>query len=151
MTEDPIEVLRRNRALLQAHKETEEREELLEKLPQGHGSGLDADTVDGMHAAEIVRGGQSAGGGGAGGMAQHGNEFHDPDFATQSDLETLEQDFFGIMLPPEGKTITKTEYTWNEDDALATLKAYDGDILLFTLMYSYNEDKTLKEIVRTDA
>ncbi len=34
MAEDPKEVLRRSRALLQAERASKEREELLEKLPQ---------------------------------------------------------------------------------------------------------------------
>jgi hypothetical protein len=66
MGEDPAEVLKRNRALLRAHKETEESEHLLEKLPQGHGSGLNADMVDGLHAAEIIARAPGKGGGGGG-------------------------------------------------------------------------------------
>jgi len=64
--EDPREILNRSRALVRAHKESEESEELLEKLPQGHGSGLDADTLDGMHAAEILAKAPGRGGGGGG-------------------------------------------------------------------------------------
>ena len=157
-SEDPRSILERNRRLLQAHKDSEERNQLLEKLPQGHGSGLNADTVDGLHAAEIMARAPGKGGGGggmatggAGGLAEHGNEFHSPDFASQADLDALGQDLFGIMLPPAGKTITNTEYTWNADGAVETLKAYEGSTLLFTLAYTYNGDKTLKEIVRTDA
>jgi hypothetical protein len=146
------QLLERNRRLVNMAEKAKKSQELLEALPQGHGSGLDADMVDGFHANELIGKGRSGGGGGSGGgMAEHGNEFHIPDFATQADLDILSQDFFGIMLPPEGKTITKTEYTWNADETLATLKAYDGVTLLFTLAYSWNEDKTLKEIVRTDA
>jgi hypothetical protein len=148
--ESTEQLLERNRRLVNMAEKAKKSQELLEALPQGHGSGLDADMVDGFHANELIGKGRSGGGGG-GGIAEHGNEFHSPDFATQADLETLSQDFFGIMLPPEGKTITKIEYTWNADDTLATLKAYDDITLLFTLAYSYNDDKTLKEIVRTDA
>jgi hypothetical protein len=148
--ESTEQLLERNRRLVQFAEKAKKSQELLEALPQGHGSGLDADMVDGFHANELIGKGRSGGGGG-GGIAEHGNEFHSPDFATQADLETLSQDFFGIMLPPEGKSITKTEYTWNADDTLATLKAYEGVTLLFTLTYSWNDDKTLKEIVRTDA
>jgi hypothetical protein len=144
------QLLERNRRLVNMAEKAKKSQELLEALPQGHGSGLDADMVDGFHANELIGKGRSGGGGG-GGIAEHGNEFHSPDFAAQSDLDTLSQDFFGIMLPPEGKAITKIEYTWNADDTLATLKAYEGVTLLFTLTYSWNEDKTLKEIVRTDA
>lgn len=72
MTEDPREVLRRNRALLQAERAGKEREELLEKLPQGHGSGLDADMVDGLHAVEILSKAVSRAGGGGGGVGSGG-------------------------------------------------------------------------------
>src|SRR3990170_5396569 len=64
MAEDPKEVLRRSRALLQAERASKESEELLEKLPQGHGSGLDADMVDGLHAVEILAKAVSRSGGG---------------------------------------------------------------------------------------
>ena len=70
MAEDPKEVLRRSRALLQAEHASKEREELLEKLPQGHGSGLDADMVDGLHAFEILSKAVSRAGGGGGGSVQ---------------------------------------------------------------------------------
>lgn len=73
MTEDPNDELKRNRRLLQAHKETKEGEKLLELLPQGHGSGLDADMVDGLHVVEILAKarGSGGGGGGSGGSALH--------------------------------------------------------------------------------
>jgi hypothetical protein len=77
---DPEQVLKRSKALLSKHQDGEiaekigkarqvvkrareladERdrdvkgEELLKQLPQGEGSGLDADTVDGLHMSEIV-------------------------------------------------------------------------------------------------
>jgi len=84
MVEDPFEVLKKNRELLRAQAFEMKREGLLEMLPQGHGSGLDADTVDGLHAIEIIGKGQSAGGGGGsseGGMVKHGNEWHNIPFA----------------------------------------------------------------------
>src|SRR3990170_3288681 len=73
MAEDPKEVLRRSRALLQAEHASKEREELLEKLPQGHGSGLDADTVDGLHAVEILSKAVSRAAGGGGGGSGSGS------------------------------------------------------------------------------
>lgn len=84
---------KRSRQLLEQFKNQKDREkaeELLRLLPQGPGSGLDADTVDKMHAEEIIeetlarigirakRG--PAFGGGGGGMQKHGNEWHDPAF-----------------------------------------------------------------------
>jgi len=65
---NPTEVLRRSRELTEARKRTQKAEELLEILPQGHGSGLNADMVDNLHASEILAkaapGGAPGGGGG---------------------------------------------------------------------------------------
>ena len=50
-------------------------ETILEILPQGHGSGLDADMVDGLHAVEILSKAVSrAAGGGGGGVGGNGAE-----------------------------------------------------------------------------
>jgi hypothetical protein len=46
---------------------------LLDKLPQGPGSGLDADMVDGLHAAEIIARAPGKGGGGGGGGGGSGS------------------------------------------------------------------------------
>jgi len=67
-------LIAKNKALIAAHARSEAAKGLLEMLPQGHGSGLDADMVDGLHAAEIiakaaVRGTGSTGGGGSNGNA----------------------------------------------------------------------------------
>ena len=59
-------VLLRSRGLLKADAEAKKRLELLELLPQGHGSGLDADMVDGLHAVEILARAPGKGGGGGG-------------------------------------------------------------------------------------
>lgn len=63
MGEDPREVLKRSQDLLRALKENQESKKLLEILPQGHGSGLNADTVDGLHVAEILAKAKGTGGG----------------------------------------------------------------------------------------
>ena len=85
MVEDPFEVLRKNRELLRIQAIEMKREGLLEMLPQGHGSGLDADTVDGLHAVEIIGKSRVSSGGGGGGsgesMVKHGNEWHNVPFA----------------------------------------------------------------------
>jgi hypothetical protein len=79
--------VKRNERLLKLYRQKKRRregQELLEKLPQGHGSGLDADMVDGLHADELIEKAQiivPARGSGATGMTQHGNEYHTPDFA----------------------------------------------------------------------
>ena len=56
-----------------------------------------------------------------------------------------------IAAPPSGKRITKLAFGWNPDKTLATLKAYDGETLLFTLTFSWNADGSLKEVGRGDA
>jgi hypothetical protein len=124
MAEDPRSILERNKRLLADRAKTQESEELLEKLPQGHGSGLNADMVDGMHASEILAKAPGKGGGGGGSGTgsgdmtkavydvndngivdnseklegstkvqvqdhapkEHGNEAHNPDFASSLEL-----------------------------------------------------------------
>jgi len=78
MAEDPHALIEQSKRLLRFHADAEKSRELLERLPQGHGSGLDADMVDGLHAAEILgKARVSGGGGGSGeGMVKHGNEWH---------------------------------------------------------------------------
>lgn len=78
---------KRNQQLLEQFKNQKNREkgeELLKLLPQGEGSGLNADLVDDMHAEDIIKEAQLRQkkfvGGGGGGMQVHGNEFHEPDF-----------------------------------------------------------------------
>ncbi len=56
-----------------------------------------------------------------------------------------------IAAPPSGKRITKQAFTWNPEGSLSTLKAYDGETLLFTLSFSWNPDGSLKEVARSDA
>ena len=84
MAEDPQAVIEQSKRLLRFHVDAEKSRELLESLPQGHGSGLDADMVDGLHAAEILAKARGSGGGGGGsgeGMVKHGNEWHTLPFA----------------------------------------------------------------------
>jgi hypothetical protein len=54
-----------------------------------------------------------------------------------------------VSCPPPGRKITKLAFTWNVDGTLATLKAYDGTDLLFTLAFTWNLDGSLKEVART--
>jgi len=56
-----------------------------------------------------------------------------------------------LMRLEPGQKITKQEFTWNPDGTIATLKAYDGEELLFTLSFTWNADGTLKEVSRSDA
>jgi hypothetical protein len=55
----------------------------------------------------------------------------------------------GLMAPPPGRKVTRLAFTWNPDGTVQTLKAHDGDELLFTLTFSWNVDGTLKEVART--
>lgn len=50
---------------------------------------------------------------------------------------------------PEGKKITKQAFTWNPDGSLATLKAYDGETLLFTLSFTWDASGNLTEVARS--
>ena len=81
LAEEARRVLERTKRLLASYATDQEGQELLRKLPQGHGSGLDADMVDGLHAVEILARAPGRGGGGGGGMARHGNEWHTVPFA----------------------------------------------------------------------
>jgi hypothetical protein len=54
-----------------------------------------------------------------------------------------------ITCPPPGKKLTKLGFTWNSDGTLATLRAYDGADLLFTLSFTWNLEGTLREVART--
>jgi len=54
-----------------------------------------------------------------------------------------------LTAPPPGRKLTKTAFSWNMDGTLATLKAYEGVDLLFTLMFSWNVDGSLKEVSRS--
>jgi hypothetical protein len=54
-----------------------------------------------------------------------------------------------LAAPPPGRKLTKAAFSWNADGTLATLKAYDGVDLLFTLTFSWNIDGSLKEVART--
>lgn len=70
----------KNRALIAAHARSEAAKGLLEMLPQGHGSGLDADMVDGLHAAEIVaKARMYSGGGGSGSGNGNATKIQDKD------------------------------------------------------------------------
>jgi len=54
-----------------------------------------------------------------------------------------------LASPPTGKKITKNAFTWNTDGTLATLKAYDGNELLFTLAFTWTPDGVLMEVSRS--
>jgi hypothetical protein len=57
--------------------------------------------------------------------------------------------FADLMRVPPGKQVSKHSFTWNVDGTLATLSAYDGAELLFTLAFSWNVDGSLKDVSRS--
>lgn len=54
-----------------------------------------------------------------------------------------------LTCPPVGRKITKYGFTWNIDGTLASLNAYEGTDLLFTLTFSWNVDGSLREVARS--
>ena len=54
-----------------------------------------------------------------------------------------------IACPPPGRRITKLAFKWSVQGALEALRAYDGDDLLFTLLFSWDSNDMLKEVART--
>ncbi|MEM3626434.1 MAG: hypothetical protein QXZ25_00200 [Candidatus Bathyarchaeia archaeon] len=54
-----------------------------------------------------------------------------------------------LMAPPPGNKITRLAFTWNGDGTVNTIKAYDGEDLLFTLTFTWNVDGSLREVVRS--
>jgi parallel beta-helix repeat protein len=104
--------LEENEKLIKSFKENQikkEAEKLLALLPQGEGSGLNADLLDGLHAREII---EKAGpqlakgptfGGGGSGLTQHGNEFHTPDMEEYGQIKGKTVDDAAIA---DGKVLT---------------------------------------------
>ncbi len=45
--------------------------------------------------------------------------------------------------------LTKLEFTWNADGTLATLKAFKGSEVLYTLAFAWNADGTLQSVTRS--
>jgi len=66
-------LIAKSKALVAEHARSQAAQGLLEILPQGPGSGLDADMVDGLHAAEIISKAAIRGSGGGGGGSSNGN------------------------------------------------------------------------------
>jgi len=97
-------------------KRVAEGQRIFELLPQGEGSGLNADMVDGKHAKEIVEEARegfvvkAVGSGGGSGMAQHGNEFHTPDFLPKDGSEGMTSDL--LPASPEVYNIGSDSKPW---------------------------------------
>jgi hypothetical protein len=67
----------------------------------------------------------------------------------EESFKAIHSALLDIMAPPSGKRITKLAFTWNPNGTLATLKAYDGEELLFTLTFSWNADGALQSVTRS--
>jgi len=71
-----VEEVARSKRLIGQIQRQELAQTILEVLPQGHESGLDADLLDGLHAIEIIAKAKvisiPSGGGGGGGVSDHG-------------------------------------------------------------------------------
>jgi len=122
---DEVLVLHNNR------KRVAEGQRIFELLPQGEGSRLNADMVDGKHAKEIVEEAREgfvvkAAGSGGGGLAQHGNEFHTPDFLPKDGSEGMKGDLLpaadGLFL---GETTTPKR--WDGSKLLGVIRQ-DGSL-----------------------
>ncbi len=53
-----------------------------------------------------------------------------------------------LTAPPPGRKVTKLAFTWNADATAATVKAYDGADLLFTLTFTYSAGN-LQDVTRS--
>jgi hypothetical protein len=67
----------------------------------------------------------------------------------EESFKAIHSALLDIMAPPSGKRITKLAFTWNLNGTLATLKAYDGEELLFTLTFSWNAEGALQSVTRS--
>ena len=56
---------------------------------------------------------------------------------------------YGICAAAPGKKITKLAFTWNADGSMATAKAYEAAVELFTLTFVWNADLTLQSVERS--
>jgi hypothetical protein len=54
-----------------------------------------------------------------------------------------------LTAPPPGRKLTRVAFSWNVEGTLASLRAFDGVDLLFTLTFTWNVEGTLKEVART--
>ena len=67
----------------------------------------------------------------------------------EESFKAIHSALLDIMAPPSGKRITQLAFTWKPNGTLATLKAYDGEELLFTLTFSWNADGVLQSVTRS--
>ena len=55
----------------------------------------------------------------------------------------------GLTNPPEGKTVTKIEFTYDVDGDIETIVFKEGAETLFILTFSYDGSKNLTSITRS--
>lgn len=54
-----------------------------------------------------------------------------------------------LATAPQGKKITKIEFTYDTDKDIETIKFYEDTTLLFTLTFGYDGDKNVTSITRS--
>jgi hypothetical protein len=139
---DASEALARNRILLKADAEAKKRRELFDSLPQGGGSGLDADTVDGLHACEIVAKAakvvERVGGGGLTSVDGKPGQLAEPQTPAihGSEAHSIAFDHGSFLLG----SFSKVEATaYNGDGTMAQCKIYNAETeLIYTLDFTYD-------------
>jgi hypothetical protein len=155
LSADAAEVLKRNRALLRAHKETEESEQLLEKLPQGHGSGLNADLVDGLHAAEIIARAPGKGGGGGGSGSGSGDMtkavYDQNENGIVDNSEKLGGKTVAEVQDHEPKAHTLTSHSTKAHSELTSVGENDHHTKFTTVEHDTTDRHTLGTVVPHDA
>ncbi len=139
---DASETLTRNRMLLKADAEAKKRRDLFDSLPQGSGSGLDADTVDGLHASEIVakaaRIVERVGGGGLTSVDGKPGQLAEPQTPAVHGSEAHNVAFdHGSFLLGSFSKVEATAY--NGDGTMAQCKIYNAENeLIYTLDFTYD-------------
>ena len=69
--------------------------------------------------------------------------------SSEQAFKALHDSMQNLMAVPPGKKMTQVAFTYNADKDIETLKAYDGDELLFTLTFTWNVDGTLNQMARS--
>jgi hypothetical protein len=139
---DASVALERSRMLLKADAEAKKRRGLFDSLPQGSGSGLDADTVDGLHASEIVAKAakivEHVGGGGLTSVDGKPGQLAEPQTPAVHGSEAHSVAFdHGSFLLGSFSKVEATSY--NGDGTMAQCKIYDAaGALSYTLDFTYS-------------
>lgn len=144
--------------LIEAVKNADVFRLLFERMPQGEGSGLDADMVDGYHATDLIRKCQEIlvetdkviHGIGSGAMSHHGNEWHSSDFKLEADFPTT------IVSPSDGQFMCykAADAKWENFDPNVTvvgaLMSPPAGHKVTGMRFTWNPDGTVKTIAPRD-